>query len=145
MLVLDILRDIHDDQVEIAPFHTGHLGFLPGTEVSLGLLNSERSDLAELVVTPFKQSHGQMARLVCVMKDKPGAVRALARAIAKLGINIVIQESGSINSAKHHLVSMILDWSTAQLYFERRAALPATIARYEAYRGRFPIHEDRYV
>lgn len=148
MLVLDALRSVQRGRILFPPFHNGHLGFLPGTVVSItAFVVPHQRDRVEVILTPFRQEIQKMARLICVLQDRPGAVRALARAVAALGVNVGIQESGSINAFQQHLVSMILGWSASEEYGQDvgEPADSTTVARYQTLRRLFPVDEKRYV
>lgn len=146
MLVLDGLRASADGAIEIPPFHTGHLGFVPKTQVSLNLLgmSSDAPEHCELVVTPFAEDMKTMFRLQCTTHDRPGIVHLLIDAVASLGLNIVKLDSSVINYQKHHFVEMIVDWHRSN--FKEELITPSHVAaQYDQLRSRIPLHDMRYV
>src|SRR4051812_46351988 len=101
MLVLDYPKStsVDDPTIVVPPFHTGHLGFVPGTEVVVGLVRPGKQPSAdsELAITPFyKRDVDDMAVLTAVMHDDVGVVERLVRAVADLGVNVETEESSSI-------------------------------------------------
>jgi len=115
-MILDFVRESFNGDIIIPNFHTGHLGFVPGTEVSVSLhepFNNKTRRHCELLVTPFEPNFSTLCYLTCTMKDQPGVVNKLIDAISSLEINIVKHESSSINSLNHHLVELVLDWKTS--------------------------------
>src|SRR5918912_3995863 len=109
MIVLDYLKKTINNSICVPPFHTGHLGLLPNTEVSIGLMNLPTTHHCELVITPYEPSISDMAHVHCIMKDRPGVVQRLVDAVSLLGINIVTQESSAINQLNHHSVDLLID------------------------------------
>ena len=93
------------------PFHTGHLGCRPNTEVTLQLLKAPRNSTAfcELIVSSFPRSANGTAILTAVMRDSRGVVQRLVSALAELGINIYAEESASIAHLDRHSVSLTLN------------------------------------
>jgi MinD superfamily P-loop ATPase len=146
MLVLDYPKMTKDGSITIPPFHTGHLGFVPETPVHMYLTHSQRKgakEYSELLVTPFQRNVGEMLRLSCIMEDRPGVVERLIDAISDLNVNIVTEESASINHLNHHLVSMIVDLSSS--YLPRSEPTETSIRDYGDYRGIVPLNDTRAV
>lgn len=144
MLVLDYPRRATDGSLTIPPFHTGHLGFLPETPVHMYLTFPQRRgarEYTELLITPFQRNVGEMMRLTCIMEDAPGVVERLVDAVSDLNINIVTQESASINHLNHHLVSMIVDLSSC--YLPRSKPRESALGGYSDYRGLVPLDDTR--
>lgn len=114
MLVLDYPKktSIEEPSIIVPPFHTGHLGFVPGTDVVVGLVRPGRlrSADAELAITPFSQQD-DMAVLTAVMRDRVGVVERLVRAVADLDVNIEAEESSSIAYLNEHSVTLVCDIS----------------------------------
>lgn len=71
MLVLDFVRrtDANAPALELPPFHTGHLGFVGGTEVYFGLPHAKRP---EVLVTPLHTGQRDLAML---LRDAPMLAR----------------------------------------------------------------------
>lgn len=155
MLVLGYANstDAEAPSIEVPPFHTGHLGFVPGTPVRIGLVATrDRGRHCEVVVTPFEQEVRHLARVSVSMLDKPGVVARLVAAVAALGINIEVQESCSINLLDHHSVSLLVDLSEAELPVRTGYSAddvvptPTAVRRlYHDYGSIFPVHDLRFV
>src|SRR3954470_11848707 len=99
MLVLGYTEetDASAPVIQVPPFHTGHLGFVPDTPVRVGLVK-ESLDVPhrEVVVTPFKKDTRELAIVTVAMRDQAGVVSRLVGAVAALGFNIEVLESSSI-------------------------------------------------
>ena len=146
MLVLDYPRTMtsRDDSLLISPFHTGHLGLRPKTEITVQLLKAPTTSTAfcELVVSPFGQSPSGLAVLTAVMQDKVGVVERLVSALAELGINIDAEESASIAYLDRHSVSLTLDLDALGPgpSDDDVPLLPGPYREYAAY---VPLHDPR--
>lgn len=147
MIVLGSPFKTDNRLIEIPPFHTGHLGFVPGTEVSLYLISPMKEGRCncEVIVTPLDRKPENIMQLTAVMIDKPGVVSRLLRAISDLSINILVEESSSINHLNHHHVNLLIDWSTSVFPNDDREVPPSTRRRYRDYHSVFPAHSMRCV
>lgn len=145
MFVLDYLKSSIGNTIIVPPFHTGHLGFIPGSEVTVALLKgqSETPDHCEVLVTPFHQAASELVRISCTMLDDIGVVGSLIQAISNMDINITNFETSSIDRLKHHTVNMIVDFSTARLPKEETKR--STIRLYSKFESVLPLHDARYV
>lgn len=146
-VVLDYPRSTEENSIVIPPFHTGHLGFIPGLKVDVGLMAPFPSTVdsdCELAITPLQAATSHLIRVECTMEDQPGVVEQLIRAVASLNVNIVSQQSYSIDHLKHHVTSMVLDWTTTDQP-EPSAASPNLAAFYADYRHLFPSPDKRYI
>ena len=145
MIVLDYVKNTDDLTIVVPPFHTGHLGFIPGTEVSVGIMAPYITGPThcEVVISPFHQDIDQMARISCTMKDDIGVVGRLVNSISSLGINIATQESSAINHLNHHTVNLLVDLSTSDM--KRENTKESVIRLYSPYESLFPLHDNRYV
>lgn len=117
-MVLDNLRwTSTPGHLVVPPFHTGHLSFIPETDVTVSLLRDRPAPEhgSEICVTPFDAEPHTLFTMKCVMVDRPGVVEKLIKAVASLKINIVTQESSSIDDLSRHEVFMLLDWSTTDM------------------------------
>jgi hypothetical protein len=145
--------DANTPSIEVPPFHTGHLGFVPGTPVRVSLVAAPDSGRhCEVVVTPFEQEVRRLARVSVSMLDEPGVVARLIAAVAALGINIEVQESCSINLLNHHSVSLLVDLTQSELPVRAEYSAdgvvptPTSIRRlYHDYGSVFPVHDLRFV
>lgn len=144
-MILDYLRYSKNGSIIIPPFHTGHLGFIPPTDVSVCLMSpfNQPESHCELYVSPFPANIDTLCRLRCMMKDRPGVVNRLIEAVAALKINIVKQESSGINYLNQHVVEMVLDWRTSDKHFLETPA--EVLVRYDRLKYRIPILDYRYV
>lgn len=127
-MVLDYLRrTASPGQLVVPPFHTGHLAFIPETDVQLVLLRDRPAPEhgAEICITPFDVEPHTLFTIKGVMIDKPGVVERLIKAVASLKINIVTLESSSIDDLSRHEVFMLLDWSTTDT--QDRQPIPADV------------------
>lgn len=155
MLVLDYLRHVRtgeDDNpyLVVPPFHTGILGFPPGTKVFSNLTVSKigrpEETACEILISPFTQQLGRMFHLEVLLADEKGVILRVLKAINALGLNIVKQESTIINTDRHHFVQFILDWSTSEDHNRhKRSSLPSDLARFATLHDRIPIEDARYL
>lgn len=113
LIILDHMRELEDGKIVVAPFHTGHLGLFPGTELQVTLIKSNLKKGCELAICPYESSK-DLFNLECILKDEPGVVGKLMAAISELNINILTQESSSIDNMERHVVSLLLDWTTTK-------------------------------
>ncbi len=146
MLILDYLKFLTEGHISIAPFHTGHLGLFPSTEVSVSLLHG-RSNVespCELVITPFSERYDKLCSLSVAMKDELGVVRRLLNAVGKLGLNVVTLESSVMNCKTEHHVVMVLDWHNSR-HNNYRETPQKLRYLYRRNAHRIPTHDWRYV
>jgi predicted amino acid-binding ACT domain protein len=141
-------------RITVPPFNTGHLGFVPGTPVRISLVGAPSHERrCELVVTPFEQDTRYLAVVEATMRDEPGVVARLVKAVAALGINIEVQESSSINLLDHHFVSLIVDMSESSMSTRTEFSSPTSIQPsptavrrvYREYDSVFPFRDLRFV
>lgn len=152
MPVIDPMRKLSPEGakkgiIPVQPFHTGHLGFIPGTPITVRLMRPSGGQIEvanEITVTTLAQPFDLMFRLECLMIDKPGVVLHLLEAVWALGLNVERLETVSINYALHHEVNMTLSWNHS-MWREPRPTPAAILRRYAYIQSRIPIHEYRYV
>ena len=145
MLVLDYPRTMKadDPSLLIPPFHTGHLGCRPNTEVTLQLPKAPRDSTAfcELIVSSFPRPASGTAILTAVMRDKRGVVERLVSALADLSINIYAEESASIAHLDRHSVTLTLNLDAlGKAPTSDNPLLPGLYREYAAY---VPLHDRR--
>jgi hypothetical protein len=154
LLVLGYPKTTNADRpsITVPPFHTGHLGFVPGTPVRVGLVATQlQGRHCEVVVTPFTQEARYLATISVVMRDEPGVVARLTAAVAELGINIEVQESSSVSQLNHHFVSLFVDLSESPIWANEDAgpdahSSPTAVQRlYRGYGSVFPVRDFRFV
>jgi predicted amino acid-binding ACT domain protein len=146
MPIIDYLKKTVDNCIIIPPFHTGHLGFIPGLEVTVGLINPTESNVdddCEVCVTPYSRDTSGFFRMECTMLDQPGVVHMLAEAISSLRLNVVSAESYCIDHLNFHVISLVLDWSTTSLPDERLS--PSAMRLYADVSSMFPAYDNRYM
>lgn len=144
MIVLDYLRELENNEIIVPPFHTGHLGFIPNTTVRIGLIAPYANEPShcELIITPYDPST-ELAILRCTMKDGVGVVRKLVSALSSLNINVVTQESSSINHQSQHTINLLLDLSTSNLKEDKTYQWAKQ--KYRAYDYVFPLSDYRFL
>jgi ACT domain-containing protein len=157
MPVLDYLRYLKNDDdgshmILVPPFHTGHLGFVPGSDLSVYESPAfPPSGSFELSFLPFHKPIGTMFQMDCLLYDQPGALNRAIEAVASLGLNIVRADSCTVNNGRHHYVEFILDWDApeqprrANFLKEFTRVSHTDDRRYEAFTGRWPVHDERYL
>lgn len=148
MDILDYLKRAKGPIITIPPFHTGHLGFVPDTEVYvyLAIPPNPGSTNCEVVVTPYESTMDNIMQFNCTMRDQPGVVNRLVDVIAERNINIASLETVSIRQFDHHRATMILNWSTAgEKYSRHIPSSQKTQLGYWDYHSIFPVNDERYV
>jgi hypothetical protein len=157
MLVLDYPRELlaingrHPDfavakhAITIPPFHTGHLGFVPDSEVHIGLLApyTQYGTHCEVLVTPY-ESGKHLARITCTMLDQRGVVKKLVDALFSLNVNILLLETSAIHHSRYHQVNLLFDWGTSE-YDPTEKSSFSDQQRYHPYSTNFPIDLRCYV
>lgn len=143
MLVLGYAKATNADvpTLEVTPFHTGHLGFVPDTPVRVGLVNeSPEVPHREVVVTPFKKDTRDLALVTVAMRDRAGVVARLVSAVAALGFNIEVLESSSIKQLHNHSVTLLVQLSKPLGGLSVEDETPTAIQRvYQGYDSIFPV------
>jgi predicted amino acid-binding ACT domain protein len=150
MLLLDFVRTTPSPRPSILlpRFHSGHLGFVPGTRVHVATptVSSRRADMrTEVLVTPFQTTPDNAALVSVVLHDAVGVVQSLVKALSQLDVNIEVQESSSIDHLDLHRVGMIVD-----LGAENRALPDDTTSErvqdlYRDFAANVPIHSKRFL
>ncbi|MEL7337063.1 MAG: hypothetical protein AAFN70_12770, partial [Planctomycetota bacterium] len=142
----DYLRFSKENEFPIAPFHSGHLGLFPGSEVSVSLQRSQNHEdpCCEVLVTPFIEQPINLCRVHCVLKDQIGVIRRLLEAIYGLGLNIVTLESSVMNCKTQHHCYIMADWGSSPHNNYRETPRKIRNA-YRRVAHRIPIHDWRYI
>lgn len=153
MLVLDFVRETSagNPTIVVPRFHTGHLGFVPDTMVHVGLLTPAggraHSEVpirpTEVLVTPILRPQADFFLLSLVMKDRPGAVMHLVRAVSDLGVHIEIQESATIEQFADHRVDLLLNLRGSDLPRDPQTIPPRIGRLYNRIAGTIPFHDLR--
>lgn len=144
MIVLDYLKGMKNNEIVIPPFHTGHLGLIPNTQVKLGVISpfSYEPSHCEIILTPYEPTN-QMAVISCVMKDGIGVVKKLIDAISSLKINIITQESSSINHQSHHTINLLVDISHSEI--KKDETFEWSRHKYNEFSYVFPLNDQKYL
>lgn len=147
MIVLGRPHLAYGSVIEVPPFHTGHLGLVPGTEANLYLISQTKEGKCncEVIVTPLDRKVGNIMQITVVMLDQPGVVSRLLRSISDLNINILSEESSSINHLNHHYINLLVDWSSSPYRNDDHEASPSTQRRYRDFHEIFPVYSVRCV
>jgi hypothetical protein len=150
MLVLDYPRPLLATKeshraVTIPPYHSGHLGFVPDSEVHIGLLAPFTQDgtHCEVLVTPY-ESGMPLGRITCTMLDQRGVVKKLVDAVSSLDVNILLVETSSIHHARYHQLNLLFNWGTSEFDPTEKSSFNDQ-QRYHLYRTNFPIDLRCYV
>jgi predicted amino acid-binding ACT domain protein len=147
LLVLGYVRatNMNAASITVPPFHTGHLGFVPGTPVRIGVVNESPGGLhREVVVRPFKKDPRDLAVVTVAIKERAGVLARLVGAVAALGLNIEALESSSIKVLDNHSVTLLVDLSGASGNVSPDNLKPTAARRaarrlYQGYDSVFPV------
>ncbi len=144
MIVLDYLKTLNKNEIVIPPFHTGHLGLLPNTTVRLGIMSPYLNEPShcEIIVSPY-ESTKDLAILRCTMKDNVGIVKELIDALSYLKVNIITEESSSINHQSHHTINLLIDLSRSNL--DHDSTYEWSKQKYFEYDYVFPVNDYKYL
>lgn len=149
MLVLDFVRTATQasPSILVPRFHSGHLGFVPKTNVHVGLprpLPGQHERHTEVLVTAFDTSPGDLALISLTLRDTIGVVRSIVRAVSHLGINIEVLESSSVDHLDRHRIAMLADLSEATV---QSGVTPSRRIQYEyaPYATNVPIDDARLI
>ena len=146
MFVIDFLQNAASDRLLVSPFHSGHLGLMPGTEMTATLPQSTHDGHGcEICVTPYQHPLDCLFRLKCILREQAGVVYRLLRAISALDINILSWESATLESKSGHGVYMLLDWGTTTR--PRPISMPPNISNmfFPQLSGIVPPNDLRYL
>jgi hypothetical protein len=114
MLIVDAVATTEGGCIEVPRYHAGHLSLRSETEVTVCLLppasESMIPGLRELVISPINFSSWQyLTRINALFFDTPGVVRKLAHAIQKETLDIMYEESATIENGQFHRVEILVD------------------------------------
>ncbi len=145
MIVLDYLKKVkNNSEIIVPPFHTGHLGLIPGTQIRLGVIApySNEPSHCEIIVSPYEPTK-DLAILRCTMNDSIGVVKKLIDALSYLKINIITEESSSINHQSHHTINLLLDLSRSGITDD--VTYEWSKEKFKEYEYVFPINNYKYL
>jgi hypothetical protein len=146
MIVLDYPKRLVDNRIVVPPFHTGHLGFVPGTGLDMRLASPQRvgPNSVELLFTAYEaKAAGEIINFTCTMKDGPGVVAKLIKALSRLHVNIITEESSVVDYLDNHIVHMLLDCSTMARPSEEDSDRVGNY--YRDYEALCPLRDLRYI
>lgn len=123
MQIVDTTIPINANQLEIPSYHLGHLSLKTGTGVTMCLLPARPEQtspqMREMVISPISFDSWQfLARISAVFFESAGVVRKITRALKDLEIDILYQESASIENGRFHRVELLIDPRTQYGRFE---------------------------
>ncbi len=113
MFLIDNVADAPGGRIHIDMYHRGHLSLRMGTEVTLSLLppstrKGELSGMKEIVISPIEfESWEYLIRVTARFRDRPGLVRKLADAMQAMRLNIVYEESATVENFLFHRVEIL--------------------------------------
>src|SRR5690349_3784921 len=116
MLVLDTMISVEQGKVEIPFYHKGHLSLKSDTEVTVCLIPQSHDTplgrVPEMIVSPIKfNSWPLIWRINAVFKERQGIVHKLLTIIRDAGLNVLTEESSSVENRDLHQVELIVDAS----------------------------------
>ena len=83
---------------------TAHMVLLPESDIE------NEHGMAEVVLTPIDpRSWGDLWKIRCRLHEKPGVVAKFLQALRKHNINILMQESATLQQDRIHFISIIAD------------------------------------
>lgn len=127
MLILDTTTLLNDGIIEIPSYHVGHLSLKSGTQVTTCLLSDKVTtapQLYEIVVTPIVFDSWQyLTRVSATFNNQPGVVRKLTHALWKAELDILYEESASVELGRYHRVELLVDARKAYEQFDESLAL----------------------
>lgn len=91
-------------------------------------LLKDESKYPEIIISPVKYEHWEECwRINSTFLNEPGIVNKFLKVLAELGVNIVMQESGSSDSRDYHEIETLIDLSQTRqkLGYQRQEPFPA--------------------
>ena len=117
MLLLDSVSKIKDDRIEIPLYHRGHLSLMSGTKVTVCLIPESASTpdrLTEMIVSPIEfRAWRRLWRINAVFLEQQGIVHKLLSILRDHNLNVLFEESSSVESRGLHEVELVVDTSAA--------------------------------
>ena len=112
MLILDKPQELRARSIGIPLYHRGHLSFFPKTRVWLCLLPgpADAPRPPEVIMSPIHfDSWRDLWRITASLSEKPGVVNTLLQVLRRHNINILSQESSSMERQSAHHIELIAD------------------------------------
>ena len=114
MLILDGLRNVRKKgRLLITKYQRGHLSLKSGTKLWICFVPGGNPDsVPEVFASTINyKAWDSIARVTASFDDRPGVVNHLLTVIRSLNVNIVFEESASINCHQNHIVELVVDMS----------------------------------
>jgi hypothetical protein len=113
MLILDKPRPFAGEQLIVPLYHRGHLSLLVGTKIWLCLLpGSDPNKTPEIIVSPINyEAWADLWRISVTTHELSGVVNKILRALQNLNINVMAEESSSIERQRFHTIELVIDAS----------------------------------
>lgn len=114
MLILDGIFQVENDQISIPYYHRGHLSLKSNTAVTLAVIplrnSADSPKLTEMIVSPIDfRSWPSLWRIEATFLERPGVVNKLLTIVADEGLNVLNEESSSVENRDLHTVELIVD------------------------------------
>ncbi|MEM6783907.1 MAG: hypothetical protein AAF624_09270, partial [Bacteroidota bacterium] len=121
MLVLDKVNFIESGRIEVPFYHKGHLSLKSDTQVTVCLIpqtgESHFGSVPEMIVSPIKfNTWANSWRIEAVFREQQGVVHKLLSIIKDAELNILIEESSSVENRDLHQIELIVDASTVMSF-----------------------------
>lgn len=119
MLILDSIASLKKDRIELPFFHKGHLSLKSGTLVTLCLIpraaDPSFARMTEMIVSPISfRSWRHLWRVRAVFREQQGVVNKLLAVIKDANLNVLFEESSSVQNRNLHEVELICDSSAGR-------------------------------
>lgn len=112
MLILDKPRPFRGTKLWLPLYHRGHLSLLSGTKLWLCLLPGTKvpSHMPEIIVSPINfASWPDLWRIEATVTEEVGVVHKILKVLRDHNINVLAEESSSIDRQRFHRVELIVD------------------------------------
>lgn len=113
MLILDSIINLEEEQIAIPFYHRGHLSLKSGTSVTLALIPPQPqngSQMLEMVISPIRfESWPNLWRIEVDFHEASGVVSKLLSIVAEQNLNVLNEESSSIENRNFHSVELIVE------------------------------------
>lgn len=118
MLILDGISIVENDQLFIPLYHRGHMSLKSNTTVTLALIPPRQRtvfpQLTEMIISSIDfRSWPSLWRVEATFLERPGVVNKLLRIVADEGLNVLNEESSSVENRDLHTVELIVDTRSA--------------------------------
>lgn len=118
MLILDGISTVENNQLFIPLYHRGHMSLKSDTTVALALIPPRQRpgspQLTEMIISPIDfRSWPSLWRIVATFHEQPGIVNKLLRIVAAEGLNVLNEESSSVENRDLHTVELLVDTQSA--------------------------------